>query len=559
MQLGAVEMSKIRKFKLCGLRALNQKTIEKHGFGDHLRQWRESGEEYSPKKINIIIGENGAGKSTLLEMLALIGEPNYLATLARENRTTDSAAALVIDFDNDKRLRIEIDPIPQRNARADSSFENFVDGQCIFVRAVTVDDRGRDDEKLDGTRCNVSKVALSDATRAELKRIFDKLNCSIHYWNYSKVFNAHDIVNVLNRARSLLTGLVSARGVVRDPNLDIDSFNAKQECPFHVLGGDSDRIGLWLADDQDQWSNVQLSKLPSGWKQIVSILSWLSKIPLGSVALIEEPETHLHPKLQRFLVGEMSKIAIERGLQLFVATHSPTFQHTAAWRGNEDDCCLFEATGHGITSQPNIRRLLDALGVRAADVSQSNGVIWVEGPSDRIYLKHWLALWCQAHLKPEPLENVDYSFAFYGGSVLSHFSVEGSGNQFIELLSVNRNLALFIDRDNDFSRNTDGSFNCLNAASAKCRIVQGLEQLGSSSCKCWITDQYTIESYLPKKFLDCHFTEDGERLLPKNGSKTKTSLIYASSHNEFMTAVSAPELLMPRIAELYELISRWNE
>jgi predicted ATP-dependent endonuclease of OLD family len=31
------------------------------------------------------------------------------------------------------------------------------------------------------------------------------------------------------------------------------------------------------------------------------------------------------------------------------------------------------------------------LGMRASDLVQANTVIWVEGPSDRIYVRHWLA------------------------------------------------------------------------------------------------------------------------------------------------------------------------
>ena len=33
--------------------------------------------------------------------------------------------------------------------------------------------------------------------------------------------------------------------------------------------------------------------------------------------------------------------------------------------------------------------MLNDLDVRASDLLQSNGIIWVEGPSDRIYIKRW--------------------------------------------------------------------------------------------------------------------------------------------------------------------------
>jgi hypothetical protein len=55
-------------------------------------------------------------------------------------------------------------------------------------------------------------------------------------------------------------------------------------------------------------------------------------------------------------------------------------------------------------------------------------VIWVEGPSDRIYIRHWLKL-ADAHLT----EEVHFSIMFYGGKLLSHLSAgETDGAQFKE-------------------------------------------------------------------------------------------------------------------------------
>lgn len=36
--------------------------------------------------------------------------------------------------------------------------------------------------------------------------------------------------------------------------------------------------------------------------------------------------------------------------------------------------------------------LLNDLDIRASDLLQSNGIVWVEGPSDRVYVKRWIEL-----------------------------------------------------------------------------------------------------------------------------------------------------------------------
>ncbi|MEZ4770015.1 MAG: hypothetical protein R2844_16480, partial [Caldilineales bacterium] len=74
---------------------------------------------------------------------------------------------------------------------------------------------------------------------------------------------------------------------------------------------------------------------------------------------------------------------------------------------------------------------------RASDILQANCIIWVEGPSDRIYLKHWLRT-----IAPELDEGIQFSIMFYGGRLLSHLSADDAEiDEFISLRKINQNLA----------------------------------------------------------------------------------------------------------------------
>ena len=73
--------------------------------------------------------------------------------------------------------------------------------------------------------------------------------------------------------------------------------------------------------------------------------------------------------------------------------------------------------------------LLDSLGVRNSSVFLSNCTIWVEGITDRKYIKKYLDL----YLKEKGLlnryqENLHYSFLEYAGSNIEHFSFSEEGN-----------------------------------------------------------------------------------------------------------------------------------
>src|SRR4029077_1139622 len=60
--------------------------------------------------------------------------------------------------------------------------------------------------------------------------------------------------------------------------------------------------------------------------------------------------------------------------------------------------------------------VIDDLDIRASDLLQANSIIWVEGPSDRIYINRWILLWSDGQLK----EGIHYQCMFYGGRLLAH-------------------------------------------------------------------------------------------------------------------------------------------
>ncbi|GGD96620.1 hypothetical protein GCM10008012_45410 [Rhizobium anhuiense] len=112
---------------------------------------------------------------------------------------------------------------------------------------------------------------------------------------------------------------------------------------------------------------------------------------------------------------------------------------------------------------------------------QANAVIWVEGPSDRIYLKHWLV-----KAAPDLSEGIHFSIMFYGGRLLSHLSADADEiGEFIALRSLNQNLALIMDSDKTSARDT------INDTKQR---LQGEFQKGSGLC--WLTKGREIENYV---------------------------------------------------------------
>jgi putative ATP-dependent endonuclease of the OLD family len=202
------------------------------------------------------------------------------------------------------------------------------------------------------------------------------------------------------------------------------------------------------------------------------------------------------------------------------------------------------------------------LDVRASDLLQANGIVWVEGPSDRLYVNRWIELETDGLLK----EGTHYQCVYYGGRLLAHLSADSPDvpvAEVVQILRVNRNAAIIIDSDRE--NETD------RLSETKERLLAEIADIGGVG---WVTDGREIENYLPLAAIKTkhanalagpgryvRFLDYLENMEPGAGRKfTKSKVLFAEAIVPAITkeSLSTTLDLVERLKEVVAAIRSWN-
>jgi energy-coupling factor transporter ATP-binding protein EcfA2 len=525
--------------------------------------------------FNLIVGRNNTGKSALLDLLAYIvtRQSNELLILDEKNPEREKIATVV--------LRSTITSGDYDHIAGDFGDRAILNGRYIewslqpngYQKLITVDETNLP-QKIPNLFEAIAKNKPNPFRGHQFKRL-----------------SAERDIRPENRTPGLrLKPTVKDTG---DGTTEcIDYFLQKSDFDntlvettmLHdlntIFAGDAEftridtfeRVGdamreIYLYENHK--GRVPLSSSGSGLKTIILVLVYLRLIPvleghqLDSYLFgFEELENNLHPALQRRLLHFLRAFATEHGCRFFLTTHSPVEidyfardEHAQVLHVTHDGKGATVAT---ISAYPHRRRVLDDLDLRASDILQANGIIWVEGPSDRLYLNKWIELWTNGTLR----EGAHYQVLFYGGNLLKHLNAQDPGTvaDTISILTTNRNACILIDSDKSHANDTIGA--------TKQRLNDEITQAGGFA---WITAGREIENSIPADILSTIVTLDEDAGpyddIPtlilrdtRNPRKWADKMTLAHEVTPRLTRahLEAASDLAPQLAILVEHVNRWN-
>lgn len=193
--------------------------------------------------------------------------------------------------------------------------------------------------------------------------------------------------------------------------------------------------------------------------QSAIILTFLPFVSLENcIFFIEEPELFLHPSMQRKILEFYH--SLERHL-FFMTTHSnhllditidipeiSIYSFRKLITSSEDD-----QTPQFVVENvdDNQSSSLELLGVRNSSVLLVNATIWVEGITDRWYLREMLRMYMKTLPNPKPKleEDIHYAFVEYGGGNITHFSFLDMENEPIPVERLCSKAIVVIDQDDE--------------------------------------------------------------------------------------------------------------
>jgi putative ATP-dependent endonuclease of OLD family len=414
--------------------------------------------------INLIIGKNNSGKSTLLDLIEFVTKPSQnFIDVGRQGGVSE---VIISDTITEALLNRALEG--QSNIE---SFKHFI-GAKFSYGLLTGNERQV--LKFNGNlkQVHVDKIVTFSELPLKRKTVLRiSAERDIKPEGNKDMSDGFAIKSDGSGATNLVRWVFNNRKndprLVRRDLLTRLNEIVKPDVSFVDIYTREDDSGNWEIHLEDSFNRlIALSNMGSGIRSIILVLLNLIIIPgkhKGDyIFCFEELENNLHASWQRRLFNYISKYAEENNAIFFITTHSSVvidlFTSNSTAQIVHVQNAGESSVVRTVTTPSEGKNILKDLEVKASDILLSNGVIWVEGPSDAIYIELLLDLY-KDKMGFEDNGKLNYTIQIlataiwkYAGYKDFDWSIinESLENKIISLASINHNHLIVLDKDDNY-------------------------------------------------------------------------------------------------------------
>ncbi|WP_296258866.1 MULTISPECIES: ATP-dependent nuclease [unclassified Pseudomonas] len=502
--------------------------------------------------VNAFVGPNGAGKTTILLVVKLaldilsrktvcgdIGDvPGWLSFRSVEMVFEDEEKCLASSMSD--VLELVSDELSVKIICNGSEF--FIeylksDSELHIVSAqsmvkiedlrLTIEETER---RIDETERQLSSTN-NPSTREELNRLkksFEDYSAELERVSQCEIIKPGALTEVVERSvlDDALNNTLFPSAVLVDSNKNIDNvipdfirrmcdqqsgkpvekrkFRSaledlgrllQHEIDFHEIDGEK-----CLSID-----GVDYRRASSGTRVSLAYFGLTQFLNPTDLVIWDEPENGLHPT-RRIRILDLIQ---QDPRQFLIATHALEFAPIFAIDSKiyrcdssyEEDAENTTLQVKEVTNRKDGFLLLEALGVQPArTLFTANVVLWVEGPTELVFYRHWLKYALQG---TDLEEGFHYTIMHYGGGLIAYLEIADDEHRELafDALSICRNVIIAIDSDRDGVVDGNNAERLKPGARAVKAEVDRLNASRPGSALFCVTKGREIENYLPPKAL----------------------------------------------------------
>jgi len=466
--------------------------------------------------INIIIGKNNSGKSSLIDLV----ENLIISERVVQTATFDGQRYLEFsikeNFINNVANRVARKKFPHMRGIIPSldgiinTLNPILDSKIKLINRNIVESH---DLVNNGAYTKEISEEVIVHTNQFSSLIFKRINAERDInatTSLTDIINFNSIEPNGDGATNIIRGIINSSDfhpdIVQDKLFNKFKEIVEPDIQFTNIYAQtiSSQHNTWEIYFKDKRNNmIPLSKMGSGVKTILMVLINLIVLPeitndkkkSDFVFGFEELENNLHPALQRRLFNYIAEYAKEHNCHFFITTHSSmvidmfSYNPLAQILHVENDGT--NATVKTIETYKDGKNVLTDMGFKASDILLSNGVIWVEGPSDAIYIEMLLALYDtqnnvglnKLNYTIQVLSTAIWKYAGFDEFDWDKIENENLQNQIISLMKLNHNHLIVIDNDGNYEDKLPSAFDTFKNGNGKNKASLMKESMLNSNQK----------------------------------------------------------------------------